>query len=298
MTAADKNPGDNLSTVIGFGPAHPLYLTAGLVPLALPARKKHSPPGGYTGWVGDWPKEKNYALWSVEFSDGNIAIRMNKGVEVDGVLWDGLGIDADGYGIKTGLKTIEEGERRWGKLPPTYYSTSRDDGSRILFYRIRAGRRFGGKLAFRELGYGDVELIQWFHRYAVVAPSIHPDTGRQYQWFTPDGEVMERPPPFSDWAVLSGEWIENLPQRCVPQRGDPHGDSDDEKKTTKTKREKTTTPQREKRPQRHHSDDRGPTIGEGRPSASRSPRRSGTGAVPSRHHARPGHGAAALRAHR
>ena len=36
---------------------------------------------------------------------------------------------------------------------------------------------------------GDVEICQQSHRYAVVWPSIHPDTGTVYRWYTPDGVV-------------------------------------------------------------------------------------------------------------
>ena len=218
VTVPDHNtPRPKLGAGVGFGQAHPLYLAGGLTPLPLPARQKKSPPTGYTGWEGQWPTDEDYARWAVPHYDGNLAIRMPESVEVDGELWAGLGIDEDHYEGKTGAAAMAEGERRYGPLPPTYYSTSRDDGSRIRFYRIPTGLRFGGKLAFPELGIGDVELIQYGHRYAVAAPSIHDKTGRLYQWFDADGNLMDEPPAFADWPPLPAAWVEGLPRKDAPR---------------------------------------------------------------------------------
>ena len=92
--------------------------------------------------------------------------------------WFVIGIDTDHYGAKRGGDTLAEGENCWGLLPPTYTSTSRDDGiSKIRLYRIPKGVKLAGVITFPELGLGDVEIIQPHHRYLVCWPSIHPDTG-------------------------------------------------------------------------------------------------------------------------
>ena len=47
----------------------------------------------------------------------------------------------------------------------------------IRLFRIPVGIELRGVLKFPEMGIGDVELIQWFHRYVVCWPSFHPEPG-------------------------------------------------------------------------------------------------------------------------
>src|SRR4029077_16657132 len=109
--------------------AQPVLLEAGWTAvLPLPRAAKKSPPTDYTGREAKIPTPEDYARWSREYSDGNTCIRMLGEVEVDGLLWCVVGIDTDAYGEKPGGQTLAEGEKRWGPLPPTWTSTSRDDG--------------------------------------------------------------------------------------------------------------------------------------------------------------------------
>lgn len=57
---------------------------------------------------------------------------------------------------------------------------------------------------------GDVEIIQRGHRYSVVYPSIHPDTGAQYRWYGYEGEELEDLPAIDDLEELPAAWLEYL----------------------------------------------------------------------------------------
>lgn len=165
--------------------------------LPLPPRAKKSPPTGYTGERGDWPSYADTYTWaSGPEGDGNIALRMSHNI---------IGVDVDCYGTKHGEATVQEAEARWGALPPTWRSTSRDDGiSGIRLYRIPEGLAWPGELG------ADVELIQWRHRYTVVWPSIHPDTGGTYRWITPEGVTSTSIPDPDLLAPLPDAWVAGL----------------------------------------------------------------------------------------
>lgn len=140
--------------------------------------------------------------WELKFTDRNCLLKMNRGV---------VGIDVDHYDKwsarkrcwirKRGYDSMLEDILRVGDLPRTYVSTSRGQGqlSGISFYRVEPDIQFNGQ------PYPDVEVIQHHHRYAVVWPSIHPDTGAQYKWYGPDGNECTPPRP-SDISVLPREW--------------------------------------------------------------------------------------------
>ena len=168
---------------------------AGVLPL--PRQKKSPPPSGYTGWNGKDPSAKMIETWCNETvgdyqAASNIAIHTPDGV---------IDVDVDHYNGKTGGDTLAQLEAELGELPPTYKSTSRDDGvSGILWYRVKPGLRW-------PTGPGkDIEFIHKGHRYAVVWPSIHPDTGNRYIWIDQhDGD--EAPPPDEDQlAWMPDEW--------------------------------------------------------------------------------------------
>ncbi|WP_143549095.1 bifunctional DNA primase/polymerase [Rhodococcus sp. ACS1] len=171
-------------------PAAVAYYRAGWTPLPLPPKRKHSPPTGYTGRDGRRPDSVPdvYALADGHPDDANLCLRMPDTV---------IGLDVDAYDGKHGADTLTEAEKRWGPLPPTWRSSSRDDDpiSGIRFYRVPAGYEAVGTLRFPELDLADIETVQWFDRYAVVAPSIHPDLDpdgreRRYRWHEPDGAVV------------------------------------------------------------------------------------------------------------
>lgn len=144
--------------------------------------------------------------WEVEFPERNCLLKVNRGI---------IGIDIDEYQKwsknaqkwirKRGYQNILEDIVRYGELTPTYTSTSRGKSqpSRIHFFRVDDGVEFHGE------PYDDVEIIQLHHRYAVVWPSIHPETGQSYKWYGPDGAECAPPRP-SDISELPREWYAPL----------------------------------------------------------------------------------------
>jgi len=183
--------------------AAPAYRANGwLGTLPLPVGKKKDPPSGYTGATGTWPTEETVFGW-LRAGTSNIALRLGKQI---------VGIDVDDYDAKRGGGTLRELERRWGPLPSTWMSTSRDDGvSGIRLYRVPAGVEAG----FSDPG-GDVETIRFSHRYIVAAPSLHPE-GRRSRWIRPDGSDAadgEYPSPV-DLPDLPATWVDGLTQRQI-----------------------------------------------------------------------------------
>ena len=148
--------------------------------------------------------------WAEEEPGGNLAIRLPVDV---------IGIDVDAYGSKTGAQTLAEGEKRWGKLPYSPRSTSRDDGiSGIRLYRVPPGIELVGVIEFPELGVGDIEICQRHHRYVMGWPSIHP-SGRRYQWLGIDDGPLDEPPTPGD--------IPDLPAGVAGRARKPeHNDAD------------------------------------------------------------------------
>jgi len=198
-------------------------LWLGVIPL--PHNRKSPVPDGYTGRKGTYPDDQQIATWVMERPHGNIALRMPGDV---------LGIDVDDYvyrfqardpktrkpltepdgspkmvtGVKTGGATLAALEEQLGPLPPTWRSSSRGSGpSGIRFYRVPSGLLWG------DLG-EHLEGIWWGHRYAVVYPSINPDSGRQYLWID---ETSQRP----EWGVLPPKVTDlpSLPEPWVARYG-------------------------------------------------------------------------------
>ena len=129
-----------------------------------------------------------------------------------------IGIDVDAYDPKTGGRTLKEAESRWGPLPPTYRSSSRveDDVSGIRVFRVPVGVLFRGVIGFKELGIGDIEIIQPHLRVVTAWPSIHP-TGQRYRWFGPDGTLLPegQVPGVEDLAELPEAWVTGLARDSV-----------------------------------------------------------------------------------
>jgi len=157
-------------------------------------------PVGRTGKAGIDPSYPDVHTWTETRGYDNLILRLPDDI---------IGIDVDNYGAKNGGQTITEAEKRWGKLPPTVRTTSRDDGiNGIRIYKVPAGTHFLESINFIELGLGDIEIIQRTHRYAVSFPSIHPEK-RPYQWRNDNNQVVEIP-----WrdntAPLPDTWVANL----------------------------------------------------------------------------------------
>jgi hypothetical protein len=169
--------------------------------LPLPRLSKKPVPEGWTGRRGAWPSYPDLVAWGEDRPLSNVALRLPENV---------IGIDVDAYPGKTGRASLEALERLAGSLPPTWTTTSRSDGiSGIRLYRVPEG------LAWPGIAGPSIEIIQCVHRYAVVAPSVHPDTLQRYRWLGPDGQVVTQlddsaPPTPDDLAVLPQAWIERL----------------------------------------------------------------------------------------
>lgn len=162
----------------------------GWSPLPLPPRAKSEPPRGFTGYAGKYATAADVDAW--EWS-GNIAIRLPPGV---------VGVDTDVY--KGGDAGLAELEVKYGKLPPTIWSTSREDGSGIALFQVPVGTTLATDPAT------GVDMIQPHHRYMVVWPSIHPE-GRVYQWIDEQsGEYVDEPPEAYELPQLPWGWIEGL----------------------------------------------------------------------------------------
>lgn len=167
----------------------------GWAPLPLPARSKSEPPYGYTGYAGKYPTAAQIERWTW---DGNIAIRMPPDV---------CGVDVDVY--HGGDATLNELMEKYGPLPLSVNSTSRDDGSGIALFRIPLGTTLAANP-----GRG-IEMIQAHHRYMVVWPSIHPE-GRLYQWVDDrSGEPelvsgFDAPPDIDELPELPWAWVQGL----------------------------------------------------------------------------------------
>jgi hypothetical protein len=201
-----------------YGAGARIYRGAGwLGVLPLPPGRKYPPPGRFTGWAGIEPSGADVQAWiDGPEGAGNIALRLPVDV---------YGLDVDAYGGKGGAAALAELEERCGPLPPTWTLTSRDDGtSGIRLYR--ASPRYGRRWRDQPSGSGaGIEAIHRGHRYAVTWPSVHPETGRKYVWFRPDGSAAaegEVPGP-GDLTELPAEWIEALSQTGEPRTGDAAG---------------------------------------------------------------------------
>jgi hypothetical protein len=162
--------------------------------LPLPHGQKTPPPEGYTGYGGLEPSYPDCAAWA-ENGVHNIALRLPPTV---------IGLDVDAYDDKPGGETLHRLIGVHGPLPPTYLSTSRGDGmSGIRLYRVPAGTSFPTKLP-------GIELIQNYHRYAVVWPSRHPN-GQLYQWIDETtGQPSITPPSLSAIPELPAAWVNGL----------------------------------------------------------------------------------------
>jgi Bifunctional DNA primase/polymerase, N-terminal len=113
----------------GYRDGFPVYHKLGWSGvLLLGAYTKDPPPTAYTGHDGIDPSYADMWPSGEQHPGGNLALRLSGEV---------VGIDVDNYGKKTGAKTLAEAEKRWGALPPSYRSTSRDDGvSGIKLFRV------------------------------------------------------------------------------------------------------------------------------------------------------------------
>lgn len=206
MSAAHEH-----SVELTYADAHGVYRAAGWIgPLPLGEGTKYPPPDGFTGWHGIYPSGADSQTWVDEYPEYattcQLALRMADDV---------VGIDVDHYGDKRGADTLAEAERRWGVLPAAPSSSARGNGpSGIRFFRVPPGTELRTKIGFPELELGGIEIIQRHHRYAVVWPSIHPETGAGYRWYST--ATPSSPPRVVMLNQLPAAWIEALASDGTP----------------------------------------------------------------------------------
>jgi hypothetical protein len=149
---------------------------------------------GITGRDGrdatDLEVRRMYRRWP----SANLGLRLPRSV---------VGLDVDGY--HDGGSTLGALEAELGALPETWRPTARMPGdafSGIYLYQVPEDAELAASA-----GTG-IDVIQWFHRYIVAPPSIHPDTGRQYRWWR-GAETAGVPRPES-LPALPARWLESL----------------------------------------------------------------------------------------
>jgi hypothetical protein len=192
-----------------WAPHYRAKLWTGVLPL--PPRAKAPVPKGWTGRGGKTPDDDQISAWCRQRANGNIALRMPGdvlGIDVDDYAYTYYEEDSDGervqlHGVKTGGATLAALEAELGPLPPTWRSSSRGEGpSGIRFFRVPPGLLWG------DFG-THLEGIWWGHRYAVVYPSINPDSGLQYLWRNDaddHGRWGAEPPKITELTELPESW--------------------------------------------------------------------------------------------
>jgi hypothetical protein len=179
---------------------------AGVLPL--PSGQKFPPPTGYTGGPGVDPADAQLLAWAVQFSGGNLALRLPDDVIA-------LDVDHDPAAGKFGGDQLAEAEARLGALPPTWTNTRvweadwRAGVHGHRFYRVPEGERWRAGLA------AHVDVVQRGHRYAVAWPSVHGKSGAVYRWATPDGNPAVRLPRPEEFPDLPDAWVAELVREPV-----------------------------------------------------------------------------------
>lgn len=187
----------------------PYYMAGwrGIIPV--PPGTKHPPPSdpkhniSYTGASGIDTDPAVLAQWAVTHGDWSTALRIPRGM---------IALDVDHYdkgvAVKRGGHVLADLTTKLGALPSTWASTARGTNlgvgpSRTLFYRC-PDQRYRTKLP-------DIEILQFHHRYCVVAPSHNPDFhGAPYRWYGPDGTPADRYPKVDEFPELPAAWVAYL----------------------------------------------------------------------------------------
>ena len=156
--------------------------------------------------VGEWLNDDRVKR-------AGIALRLPKDV---------IGLDVDCYDGKAGRKTLAALQYKWGRLPPTWMTSSRLDGSGIRLFRVPPEfassvdmwRDPRGVFTADGSPWGGLELLRYCHRYATVYPTLHGRPGRpMYLWFDPDGRADKENPVWPlppDLPLLHEGWCVNL----------------------------------------------------------------------------------------
>lgn len=203
----------------------------------LPENKKKSPPSkdddpqgrGFTGRDARLVEPSDIEAWLEDprWRKGNIAVRPGNTVEVDGEDMELVGIDVDNYDKKTGGLQLRELESKYGPLPNTFTSSARADGvSGIRWFLCPAGYEYMGKpvMPSTQKGSDSIEIVQRVHRYGLVYPSVHPETGNLYRWYDrgvpPDGvNFTKSVPTVNQITPLPRRWFLFLTRNGIESAG-------------------------------------------------------------------------------
>jgi hypothetical protein len=168
------------------------YIDAGWdAPFPLPAGKKFPPPEGFTGAGGRYPTNEDFDRWIEQDRYGNYGVRAPLGV---------IGIDWDFY----------KGHQLYDWVMPYICraprSTSKGGDDESAIYWVRVPVHLVEQLRDRHFAEAGTEVIRAQHRYAVVWPSVHPDTGQTYRWYAAGSETpLDGPPELDDLPAVTQE---------------------------------------------------------------------------------------------
>jgi hypothetical protein len=147
------------------GDAWRRYVELGLAVFPLAVRGKHPlTVGAFTNGVHTATTSADLlAAVYEQYPDANLGMAVPDGMIV---------VDVDPR--NGGDQSLADLERRNGRLPDTWEQLT-GGGGRHLAFRVPDGMRFAGKLA------PGIDIKQQ-GGYIAVWPSVHPDTGRTYEW--------------------------------------------------------------------------------------------------------------------
>lgn len=161
----------------------------------IPVSGKFPPEKGTTGRDGA-VTDNLIKVWRKSRADRNVALR-HEGT---------IAIDVDDYGDKHGADQLALLVDQYGALPASWSSTARGDDSPSRQYLFRVPE--GVELKSKPMP--AIEICQRHHRYTVVWPSVHPDTGAEYHWYDPQGRPSDYPPHVDELPMLPAAWIDAL----------------------------------------------------------------------------------------
>lgn len=181
---------------------------AGVIPIGRGPAQKAPPPTGFTGWAGIDPSGADVQTWCDGSQGGrNIAWHLPYG-------WVAVDVDAYHRGAESLAKLVD---KIGAPLPPTWTSTARGAGSVSRHYFFRAAVPEGR--TWRDHPGDGIDMLHVGHRYAMIWPSVNPETGTEVTWYDPDGEVYEGVPDPAGFTVLPDDWTAELSQEGTPLEG-------------------------------------------------------------------------------
>lgn len=207
-----------------YGDSALAYVKAGwpeVLPIWKGGQKDKQPMvRGYHGRDGAWPDDTTNKLWARRYARANIALRLSRWI---------IGLDVDQYDNKYGGESLGDLQDQLGPLPATFVSTARTDGVSGIRLFIVPGDYVNS--AWPSQAGPDIEVITWYERYVICAPSMH-KTGNKYRWYRQSskfGDMQEyriMPGP-ENMSILPDEWCEYLTGLATSDNGRWEGASFD-----------------------------------------------------------------------